>query len=452
MERIVPIEGMTCAACETTVTTAALELPGVRAARADRRSGRLTLEGERLPADATLDAALADTPYRVGARPWLSRDHTVWRDVTVATAVVAALAMAAYAFGLDERIGTLTSGASAGSLALIALLGVAASVSTCMALVGGLVISLAASVGDDARRAARLRPHLAFNAGRVVGFAVLGGVVGWAGQGLQLSGTALAATMLVAALVMGVLGLRLTGASPRLAGWQLTLPGRWGTWARTGAGPSTVREDARAGDLRAAGLGAASFFLPCGFTQAVQVYALSTGSAAAGAAVMAVFALGTTPGLLAAGAAASAARRSSTGRALRVVGVVVVAFALVTGAGAVTTLAPGLGFGGLTPTERTANVADVRGAQEVTTVVEADGYSPEVSVVYAGENVRWRLEPEWVGCASLITAPSLGLDSIDVLTGPATVEFTAGEPGTYAYSCAMGMYTGAFVVIDRPEA
>ncbi|MEI7901937.1 MAG: sulfite exporter TauE/SafE family protein [bacterium] len=31
-------------------------------------------------------------------------------------------------------------------------------------------------------------------------------------------------------------------------------------------------------DTRAGLLGAASFFLPCGFTQAVQIYALSTGN------------------------------------------------------------------------------------------------------------------------------------------------------------------------------
>ena len=52
-------------------------------------------------------------------------------------------------------------------------------------------------------------------------------------------------------------------------------------------------------DPRAAVLGVATFFLPCGFTQAVQVYALSTGSPLTAGAIMAVFAIGTAPGLLA---------------------------------------------------------------------------------------------------------------------------------------------------------
>ncbi|WP_062293819.1 urease accessory protein UreH domain-containing protein [Demequina phytophila] len=442
-ERTIPIAGMTCAACEGTVATAALSLPGVESAVADRRGGRLTLTGSRLPSDGDLDRALADGPYSVGTRPWLSREHRVWRDLALSVAGVGAIAILAWALGLDQRVQELTAGASAGSLVVVLGLGVAASVSTCMALVGGLVVSLAASVPSNATGLARMRPHLAFNAGRVVGFAVLGALVGAVGRTVAPSGLLLGLLVLAAAAVMAVVGVRLTGASPRLAAWQVSLPGRWGGWARADVGG--------AGVLRAMAVGAATFFLPCGFTQAVQLYALSTGSPVAGATVMAVFAVGTTPGLLAAGAAASTAQHGS-GRALRVVGVVVLAFALVTGTGALTQIAPGLRVGTVTATERTSNVVDVDGVQEVSTAVVADGYSPDVTVVYADEPVRWTLSPEFYGCANVVDARSLGFDSIDVLRGAATVEFTPTETGTYPYACTMGMFTGAIVVIDRPAA
>jgi sulfite exporter TauE/SafE len=42
-------------------------------------------------------------------------------------------------------------------------------------------------------------------------------------------------------------------------------------------------------------VGIATFFLPCGFTQSMQVYALSTGSFWTGALTMLSFALGTLP-------------------------------------------------------------------------------------------------------------------------------------------------------------
>ncbi|WP_062463166.1 urease accessory protein UreH domain-containing protein [Demequina soli] len=449
-ERVVPIAGMTCAACEGTVASAALALPGVESASADRRSGRLTLRGGRLPSDAAVDAALADTPYGVGTRPWLSREHQVWRDVAVSTAVVGALALVAWALGLDARVQELTGGASAGSALVVLGLGVAASVSTCMALVGGLVVSLAASVPSRATGLARMRPHLAFNAGRIVGFAALGALMGLVGGTLVPSGWLLGATVLAAAAVMALVGVRLTGASPRIAAWQLSLPGRWGAWA-SGASP----DGARGGTIRALGLGAATFFLPCGFTQAVQVYALSTGSARDGAIVMALFAVGTTPGLLAAGAAAGAAASSTRPAAVRVlrgVGVVVLAFALVTASGGVARLSPGLASRHVTATERTSNVTDVDGAQHVSTDVVYEGYSPATTVVYVDEPVAWTLTPEYKGCQSAVDAPSLGLSRIMVLFDAQTVEFTPTETGTFPYSCAMGMYTGEFVVIDRPAA
>ena len=85
----------------------------------------------------------------------------------------------------------------------------------------------------------------------------------------------------------------------------------------------------RYSDARAAGLGAASFFLPCGFTQAVQVYALSTGSP-----VFAGRADGDVRDRDRAGSArAGRPSRVGAGQArptlLRLVGVVVLGFALV---------------------------------------------------------------------------------------------------------------------------
>src|SRR5712691_4521261 len=52
-------------------------------------------------------------------------------------------------------------------------------------------------------------------------------------------------------------------------------------------------------------LGAATFFLPCGFTQALQLYVLSKGSFAIGALTMLAFSLGTLPALLSLSAVSS---------------------------------------------------------------------------------------------------------------------------------------------------
>ena len=202
--------------------------------------------------------------------------------------------------------------------------------------------------------------------------------------------------------------------------------------------------------LRAVGLGAATFFLPCGFTQVVQLLALSSGSAVTGGALMALFALGTAPGLFAVGVAASSARGAAARRPLRVVGVVVIAFAVVTGLGGLT------GTGLLTPrvsalpTDRTANVVDVDGRQVVTTDVALEGYFPADAVVYVDQPVTWILNPVGAGCASIVEADSLGLGQLNAIFEKVSSDFTPNQTGVYRYHCAMGMYSGSITVIDRP--
>src|SRR3989338_10417478 len=71
-------------------------------------------------------------------------------------------------------------------------------------------------------------------------------------------------------------------------------------------------------------LGAGTFFLPCGFTQALQLYVLSTGSAAAGALTMLVFSLGTLPSLLSVGAVSSYVRGTSKRLFMQFAGVAVI--------------------------------------------------------------------------------------------------------------------------------
>ena len=185
-----------------------------------------------------------------------------------------------------------------------------------MALVGGLVLAISARHAQqhpDAGAWARVRPQIAFNVGRVVGFAALGALLGVIGSALTLSDRAIGVLLLVAAVVLVVLGARLTGVSPRLAGASVTLPAGLARILRV-----EEREQRRYSDRNAALLGALTFFLPCGFTQTVQLFALSTGRPASAAAVMALFALGTAPGLLGLGAMTSLAR----GRAARTLFVV----------------------------------------------------------------------------------------------------------------------------------
>jgi len=100
--------------------------------------------------------------------------------------------------------------------------------------------------------------------------------------------------------------------------------------------------------------------------------------------------------------------------------------------------------------QRTTNVTDEVGYQVARVAIEAHGYSPRNTIVYAGTPVKWMLAADGFGCQSIIDATSLGITDYIEATTDTEVEFTPIKPGTYPFQCAMGMYKGTFTVIDPP--
>jgi len=207
----------------------------------------------------------------------------------------------------------------------------------------------------------------------------------------------------------------------------------------------------------------------------MQLYAVSSGSAAEAAVVMTAFAVGTTPGLLGLGLLGGlTARRAARGNPAsgpsptatasptatwsRLVGVVVLAFALVTGIGGLRALGvplPGLpgvpGAVAPVPTTTSANVRLDGAAQVVTLTQGADGYSPADTVVWAGIPVRWEVTSTVAyNCSSMLRVPSLGVKANLVPVGLHTIDLPALPVGTTDFTCVMGMYNGTLRAIERP--
>lgn len=188
-------------------------------------------------------------------------------------------------FSLGE-IGSVSSP----TLSIAFLVGLTAGISSCMALVGGLILGISAKwsrENQDATRWSRFEPHVYFNIGRVAGFGILGGLLGFFGSFLSLSNLFLGAMTLLVGGVMILLGFNLTNLSPKLGSISITLPKFLSKNVDSEKSVPTKSGTMLAGML--------SFFLPCGFTLAMQMYAISTGSFVTGALTMAFFALGTAP-------------------------------------------------------------------------------------------------------------------------------------------------------------
>ncbi|HMP67259.1 MAG TPA: sulfite exporter TauE/SafE family protein [Candidatus Paceibacterota bacterium] len=163
-------------------------------------------------------------------------------------------------------------------------IGLIASVSTCMAVVGGLVLSMSANF---AKEGDRVRPQALFHIGRLVSFFILGGAIGALGSVFQFGITGTFILSLLVAVVLILLGINLLDIFPWAKKLQLTMPSFFGKQVHSLKKVNHI--------LTPLLIGVATFFLPCGFTQSMQIYTLSTGSFWEGGMIMFAFALGTLP-------------------------------------------------------------------------------------------------------------------------------------------------------------
>ncbi len=451
---VVPVVGMTCRSCEVRIERNIRRIPGVERVSASSVSARVTIvSAGPVPASDVADAIEA-AGYEVGRTPWFERDIDAWITAAYGLMVLGLIAVVAKVTGIVD----LASGVgdlSKGGVFVALLLGLAAGVSTCMALVGGLLLALTASytaqrtrTAADAGALGSLRPALVFMVGRIVGYGVLGAALGALGASISLPTRIVAILMIVVAVVMTLIGARLTGLSPRIAGWSPTLP----TGLARGLGLDTGSVTAYS-DTRALLLGAASFFLPCGFTQAVQIYALSTGSPMTAGVIMAVFAIGTAPGLLALAGLPALMPDRMRPSLLRIVGVVVIGFAVVN-ASAGLRLA-GIGFPSFGPTAAAAAAVpagsvNADGTQTLHTYQDVNGYTPSNVTIYAGMPTTWTIESlNAQTCATFLRIPDLD-GAVTLKKGLNVLKLPALKAGTLSYTCSMGMYGATITIVEPP--
>lgn len=204
---------------------------------------------------------------------------------TLAVAIPVGLIVLALFF-LLQKSGLINFGFEGGLTPWTALMiGLVASVSTCLAVVGGLILSLSAQVSQNALS---FRPFAFFHVGRVISFMILGGVLGVLGGALAINNTITTMLGLAAALVMIILGINLLDLFRLTKSFQLALP----------KGIFEKISKIENGFWTPFIIGAITFFLPCGFTQSMQIAALSSGSWLQGSLIMTMFVLGTLPMLV----------------------------------------------------------------------------------------------------------------------------------------------------------
>jgi sulfite exporter TauE/SafE/copper chaperone CopZ len=274
------VAGMHCAACELVIEKKLAKVAGVHKVDAKLAEHKVYITTERELNAAELTELIREDGYQIVAQQ--QQRQINWRELGVAFVIATAIAVAlAKLLEYFQAFDTLDAGTI--TLPFIFFVGVVASLSTCMAVVGGLVLSISTNYAKENQA----KPLLAFHLARLGGFFVLGGVIGAIGSTFQHTSITIFVMNLILFIVMVLMGINLLDIWAGSGKYQLKMP--------KAIGKRVLALQDNQTKWTPILLGIATFVLPCGFTISMQNYALSTGSAIEGAVIMLVYALGTLP-------------------------------------------------------------------------------------------------------------------------------------------------------------
>ena len=421
------VDGIYCEHCVETIKLALDSLDGVQSVTLRQNIAEIT--GTCLPSKQVIIDTIRQIGYETDEtkisenRKKVSCTVRWYEFLLIVAAVIAVVVGIRLIFGYNvfNAIPAVDNSLSYGMLFITGLLTSIHCVSMCGA------IAIFASTESNSVRSFK-RPIL-YNAGRVISYTVIGGIVGLVGSAFSVSITLRGVVILIAAVFMLLMALSMIGIiSSRL--------------------PRFFSVHINSKRLGAFVIGLLNGLMPCGPLQAMQVYALSTGSVWRGALSMALFAVGTVPLMLVSGVAINL----SKGKLKRAIGKVAAVLMVIL---AVSMFNQGLRSLGIDVTNVipskydgyiAATVED--GIQTVEFDLNYDSY--EDIVVQKGIPVKIIVHADKekiTGCNNEIVSRDLGFD-VPLKAGDNVIEFTPTKQGDYLYTCWMNMISNHIKVVD----
>lgn len=448
------IHGMHCASCEVLIERKWKKIPGVEKVNVNHATGRAEIVYNQEPDLGRLQHEITKHGYTVShekSTPQAPLQST--KKEYIETGAVFFIVVVIYL--LLKRFDILPDlGISENmSYGFVFVIGLVAAMSTCIAVTGGLLLAVAGKYNErypNLTGAQKFKPHIYFNIGRVISYTVFGGIVGGLGSMLTLSTKTTGFITIIASVVMILLGFQLLKIFPGLRRFQPKMPKFIAHKVH-----DLSSSESKAGPFV---LGGATFFLPCGFTQALQLYVLSSGDITTGALTMFFFSLGTLPALLSLSAISSFARGSFQRYFMKAAGVVVILLGFFNINNGLALTGNSLNFGGdeeVTGKSAGAldpNVTLVNGVQVVEMTLNGLTYTPSRFTVQQGVPVEWRVDGTRAqGCAQVLTMPKLGITKYLSADNVTVITFTPQNTGTLEFSCPMGMTTrgAGFTVVSN---
>ncbi|MDF2519675.1 MAG: hypothetical protein K0R84_303 [Clostridia bacterium] len=303
----------------------------------------------------------------------------------------------------------------------------------CVAMCGGINLSqcIGYSQTNDSQMS-KLKPSLLYNAGRLISYTVIGGIVGAIGSVVSFSGMAKGIVAVLAGVFMIIMGINMLNIFPWLKKFNISMPRFIGQRIYSGKNNSPFF------------VGLLNGLMPCGPLQSMQLYALGTGSFVKGAASMFFFSLGTVPLMFGLGAASTVLSGKMTNKLMKFSAALVV----ILGIGM---LSQGLSLSGISPVfaASNSNVARIEGGVQIVEIeLQPNKYAP--IVVQKGIPVEFIINAEQEninGCNNAVVIPQYGVQK-ELSAGANVIKFLPEQTGTISYSCWMGMIRSSIKIVD----
>ena len=463
------VEGMHCASCELLVEKKLLRQSNVESVEASLKDNSVTFTYSTDKPDLhAVNADLQKFGYQlVDHKPKSARvplfNHKKNGDVEInpeaikrigkSVAVATILLVVFFAF---ERLqlGRYVSVDNNSSLPAFLALGVVAGLSSCAALIGGLILSMSknwreAYIGEESALT-KATPHIMFHVGRIIALTLFGAALGAVSSALGFTlegGTVYSIFVIIISVVMFILALQMLGVE-------------WAQKLRFSAPKSVTRMAASGDSIRGKLMpfltGFMTFLIPCGFTLLAEGVALASGSALRGGLVMLFFALGTMIPLAAIsfGAMGLSRKPHLTARFNSVAGLVVIFFVIYNINGQLNLRGlPSLSDIKITLPSATVEVeegpnvelevvaVDENGEQVITMEANGFNYKPTSGMtIKSGIPSKLIMNNKGIqGCGAYLAITGLVDNYVALARGENVIDLGLPEKGAYKVTCTMGM-------------
>ena len=274
------VNGMHCSACEIFIENELIKHEDISKIKANLNNNSVYIESKNPLNLEKLNELIKEFGYNISAEKQIQSKPNS-KDL-IYSLFIAILFLTGFIFlqkfGIINLLNTNQI-----TYPFIFLIGIVASVSSCMAVVGGLVLSISTNYAKSKKD---FWPIVMFHWSRLISFFILGGWLGLVGNAFTITPLLSFLISIVLFVVMIIMGLNLLEVFSISKKMQLTIPKLFFNKLINRNIPEKYAPIF---------LGFITFFLPCGFTQSMQIYALSTGNFMNGALTMLTFAIGTLP-------------------------------------------------------------------------------------------------------------------------------------------------------------